>query len=73
MQMKKLFPELGREFERVIQAISTIEESADMESVPPHAPDMDSIDLDLIYQAIKELEKFVGAPATFLSISPPPN
>ena len=31
-----------------------------MESVPPHAPDIDSIDLDLIYQAMKELEKCVG-------------
>lgn len=60
MQMEKLFPELSREFDRVIQAVSTIEKPAEMESVPPHAPDMDSIDLDLIYQAIKELEKCVG-------------
>lgn len=58
--MRRLFPELLREFERVIQAIPTIADPADMESAPPDAPDMDSMDLEFIYQALKELEKFVG-------------
>ncbi len=59
-EMRNLFIELREEFERVIQAISTIQEPADRGSAPPHAPDMDSIDLDSFYQTLKELDKSVG-------------
>jgi HPt (histidine-containing phosphotransfer) domain-containing protein len=60
VQMHKRFSELRQEFERVIQAISTIQEPANMESASPLAPEIDSTDLDSFYQTLKDLKKSVG-------------
>ena len=58
--MQTRFPEIQEEFERVLEGISTIAESTEIGSRPPAAPDIDTIDLDALDQAMGALAKYLS-------------
>jgi CheY-like chemotaxis protein/HPt (histidine-containing phosphotransfer) domain-containing protein len=59
-ELQSRFPELREEFGRVIEGIAAIEETVVDEASPSAESDFDPKDLNVLYQILQELEKYLG-------------